>query len=230
MDLANLSDEELKKIAGEPDEMDVSGMSDDELKRMAGLDDTSAIESGLRGAAQGVSLGFADELTGALESAFTDKTYEQARDESRANYKKAETDNPIAYGAGQVGGGAATMFVPGLGAAKGVKGLATLGGLAGLGSSEADDAAGMLADTAKGAGIGAATGMIPGLGRVAKGQLDDIANVPLNKAVQAARPQFVPGLNTPVPMPAAPAPVQPGLLGRTMQGVQNIGRQVPGAT
>ena len=37
------------------------------------------LESGLRGLAQGVSMGFADEITGALESAFTDKTYKQSR-------------------------------------------------------------------------------------------------------------------------------------------------------
>jgi hypothetical protein len=184
-----------------PSENELRGYDD------LGPERTGALESGVRGAAQGVSLGFADEITGAGE-ALLDKIkgedaplsdlYAKRRDESRANYHKAEEDNPLAYGAGQVGGGAATMFVPGLGAAKGVKGLATLGGLAGLGSSEADSAAGMVMDTAKGAGLGAATGMIPGLGRAGKNMIDEVATAPLN----------------------APAS---GVVPKIMQGVQNVG-------
>jgi len=46
----------------------------------------SGTESALRGAAQGLSLGFADEITGGVESLLSDKTYDQARNESRENY------------------------------------------------------------------------------------------------------------------------------------------------
>lgn len=131
---------------------------------------TSKLESGLRGLAQGASLGFADELTGALESTagslglVPDKTYEQSRDESRAQYLKAQTDNPVTYGAGQIGGGLATMAIPGLNVAKGASlartaGTAALqGGLAGLGSSESDDVSQMAKDAAVGAGLGLGLG------------------------------------------------------------------------
>lgn len=128
-------------------------------------DKKSKIESLARGAAQGASLGFADEITGALESAFSDKSYAKARDESRKEYGKAKADNPLTYGGGELGGGLLTTLVPGLNAAKGAKlatqvGRAALqGGLSGLGSSEADltegDVTGAAKDTAIGAGLGA---------------------------------------------------------------------------
>lgn len=131
--------------------------------------DVGYSESGLRGVAQGVSFGLSDEITGALESAFTDKTYEQARDESRAAYKEAQEANPLTYGAGEIGGAVGTAFVPGLGALNAAKGakLATVvgksalqGGLAGLGLSEADDLSGMAKDTALGLGLGATGGLL----------------------------------------------------------------------
>lgn len=124
----------------------------------------SEIESGLRGVAQGVSFGLADEITAGLESAFTDKTYEQARNESRDAYKSAQMQNPKAYMAGEVGGAIGAAFVPGLGALNVAKGTslaartgiaAAQGGLTGFGLSEADTVAGMAKDTAIGAGTGA---------------------------------------------------------------------------
>lgn len=129
-------------------------------------EETSGTESFLRGVAQEGSFGFADELAGALESAFTHKTYRQARDESRAKYAQAESDNPNAYLAGQVGGGLASLAVPGgalgkgLGTAvRGVGGAAALGGIYGAGHSDADltegDVGGLARDTAIGAGAGA---------------------------------------------------------------------------
>lgn len=142
----------------------------------------SKLESGIRGAVQGFGMDFGDEITGALESTagslglVPDKTYEQARDESRAAYAQAREDNPGTYLSGQVGGGLASMAIPGLNAAKGAK-LATVfgksalqGGLMGLGASESDDIAGMAKDTATGAGIGGAFGAAGGLiGNAASG-------------------------------------------------------------
>lgn len=122
--------------------------------------DIGKFESGLRGLAQGASLGFADEITGALESALTDKTYEQARNESRESYKEAQEANPLTYGASEVGGSVATAFVPGLNVAKGASlaaragQAAALGGAAGLGMSEEESLAGMAKDTAVGAALG----------------------------------------------------------------------------
>lgn len=86
-----------------------------------------------RGAAQGATFGFADEITGGLEAlkdvALTDKTmddlgglYEQHRDESRADYEASEEASPVANLIGNIGGG---FMVPGLGAGnvalKGIK-------------------------------------------------------------------------------------------------------------
>lgn len=155
-----MSDEELEKLASQPDENDFSSLSDEELERIA--NPPGKLESLARGAAQGASLGFADEISGAVESALTDKTYEQARNESRANFKRAKEANPNTFLTGEVGGGVATAFVPGLNAVKGIRGAMTvgaaLGGAAGLGQSEASDAQGLAVDTLTGLGLGAAGG------------------------------------------------------------------------
>jgi len=99
----------------------------------------SMTESALRGAAQGASFGFADELTGMGESLLTDKPYEQARDESRQAYKSAEDANPISSMAGNFAGG---IVVPGMAMGKGVAALAkagaAYGGLSAIGSSDTD--------------------------------------------------------------------------------------------
>jgi len=106
--------------------------------------DIGYAESFARGAAQGASLGFADEITGLLESIGTDKTYTQARDESRENYALAHEANPKTSIAGELGGSVAGAFMPGMGLAKGA-GLAQqamfgakMGAVAGLGNSQAD--------------------------------------------------------------------------------------------
>lgn len=144
------------------------------------------LESGARGLAQGASLGFADEISGAAESLFTDKPYAQARDESRANFKRAEEANPMTYGAGQIGGAVGTAFVPGMQGA-GLAKLAGMGAAAGLGISEADltqgDVMGAARDTAIGAGTGLAAGaiakgassLIGSAGRGLQGVADDAA-------------------------------------------------------
>lgn len=119
------------------------------------------LEAGLRGAAQGATLGYSDEITGLLESAFTDKTYGQARDESRNANVAAQRANPGTYLSGEVG----SAFIPGLGTlgalaraprlAAGLTrtGAAALTGLldgtvAGGGYSEAEDPFGIAQDAA----------------------------------------------------------------------------------
>lgn len=133
---------------------------------LAKKEDPSKIESGVRGLAQGASLGFADEITGGLESLFSDKSYERARDESRAKYKAAKEVNPGTYTAGEIGGAVGTAFIPGVGTGGSIAKLAgmgaAMGGAAGLGASEARDAKGLVVDTAKGAGIGALGGAAAG--------------------------------------------------------------------
>lgn len=123
----------------------------------------SQLESGVRGLAQGASLGFADEATAGLESLFTDKTYQDALKESRDNYHAAEKANPATYMTGNVAGAVGTAFIPGLNVAKagtfaGRLGTAALGGgLTGLGNSEAADAKDLAMDTGAGALMGMGT-------------------------------------------------------------------------
>lgn len=86
---------------------------------LAESESPSKTESFLRGAAQGASFGFSDEATAALESAagslglVPDKTYQQALEESQADYKAAEEANPYTYGAGGIAGGIGTTALGG---------------------------------------------------------------------------------------------------------------------
>lgn len=174
-----ISDEEMNKIEGGGQER-ARFLSDDDMSALEEKSKSSALESGARGVAQGASMGFADELTGAVESMLTDKTYEQARDESRANYAKAQADNPGTYLAGQIGGGAAsTALIPGSGVAR----LGALGAASGLGASEAKDALGMAEDAVIGGGtglvLGAGVKALPKIAGAAKGQIDELATAPL---------------------------------------------------
>lgn len=125
---------------------------------------TGTLEATARGAAQGASLGYFDELQAALRAPFSDRTYDQIRDEYRADDKIAEEAHPTASTLGKVGGGVATAFIPGLGLAKGASLLkmagqgAVLGGLTGLGDSEADLTKGEVGQAALDAGKGALAG------------------------------------------------------------------------
>ncbi len=134
----------------------------------------SKIESGLRGAAQGATLGYSDELTGGAEAAYRKITgdtrplseiYETARNESRLANKLAQEENPVSYTTGGIGGSLATMLIPGVNVAKGASiGKAALqgagvGGVAGLGASD-EEIASMkaLKDIASGAALGGVFG------------------------------------------------------------------------
>lgn len=118
----------------------------------AGDADPGIAESTARGAAQGASFGFADEISGALEAAFTGKKYAAARDESRANFRSAEAAHPIAYGAGELAGGLATALVPTGAAAKAVG----LGAKAVEGAEALSTGARVAHDIGTGAAFGAA--------------------------------------------------------------------------
>ena len=136
--------------------------------------EVSKLESLGRGGAQGLSFGFADELTGALESMIGDKTYEQARDESRNEYTKAEEANPKTFMAGNVagavapaiaatiatGGTAAPAIIPTLGRSIAIG--AGQGAIDALGRSEADLTKGEFTDAAKDTARGAAIGTVAG--------------------------------------------------------------------
>lgn len=130
-------------------------------------DGPSELESAARGFAQGIpGIGtYADEATGVVESLFTDKSYKQARDESRANYKAAEEANPASYYSGMavpVIASSIPKAIPVLGTlASGV-----LGAIEGAGASENEDLSGILQDAGIAGGISAGTA---GLGKLAMG-------------------------------------------------------------
>jgi hypothetical protein len=157
------------------------------LSRVGPESEPGKLESLARGAAQGVTLGNADELTALIESLATNKPYDQAREESRANYKAAEEANPLTTAAGNLAGGFATALIPGvgeIGLGKGIAGAAKVGAAYGaanaLGTSEQDmtkptlDNVGNLAaemtEGAVGGGLygGATSAAIKGLGKTAE--------------------------------------------------------------
>lgn len=132
-----------------------------------------------RGGMQGASLGFGDEATGAAQSLMSNgdkvKAYIQARDKERADNATAQSAHPWAYGAGQVAG---TLVSPLAAVGKGIAGASALGGLIGLGNSNADltqgDVAGAAKDTAVGAAIGAGSaGLAKGLGSIGGNAIED---------------------------------------------------------
>lgn len=137
----------------------------DGYKPVTSGSDVSNTESAIRGAVQGIPFvgSYADEATGALESAagslgiVPDKTYKQARDESRANYESAREDNPVPYYSGMAATSLpldAAKIVPGLGQGLG----AVEGGIYGLGASDADLTEGEFGQAAVDTGVGAGIG------------------------------------------------------------------------
>ena len=149
-----------------------------------------------RGAAQGASLGFADELAGAGKTAMqylSDQMYgkrpksiddmvaeyKRNRDEYRAGDIAAKEKHPWLYNGGQLGGSVATAFIPWMGAlnvSKGATGLnflaqsvgkgALQGALAGAG--EANELSDVPEQAERGAKWGAAMGaLVPAVNKVA---------------------------------------------------------------
>lgn len=126
------------------------------------LQNISNAESFARGAIQAGSLGFADEIEAGARSLMQNKPYETTRNEIRAQYKQAEMQNPKSYLGGNVTGGIATAFIPGMNVAKGVSiGKAAMQGAAlgaanALGSSDAEN---LSMDQIKDIGAGGAIGL-----------------------------------------------------------------------
>ena len=169
-----ISDEDMAKMEAEQPQAapKKNFISDDDMAKME-AEQPSELESGARGIAQGLTMGFADEISGGAEALWEaakgdprtfGELYKQYRDESRQNFKKAQEANPGTYTTGEVAGAIGSAFIPGLNVAKGaglaanVGKAALQGGLMGLGSSEAEDLSGMAKDTATGAALGGAGG------------------------------------------------------------------------
>jgi len=160
----------------------------------------SKLESTLRGAIDIGSWGTADEIVGGLETlketVFGDDkiadalaNYEKYRDESRANFKAAEKDNPDYYLGGGILGGLATSVIPmgaaaratslaktglgKLGAAMGTAAATTapMAFVEGVGRSEADTFSGVLKDASQDAAIGTAISSLLPVGGAALGKV-----------------------------------------------------------
>lgn len=168
------SEEELNQV-----QVGSESLSPEEQSELAGLrkleedsSKVSSLESVARGAGQGLSLGFADEISGGIESALTDKPYEQAVKESRENFEKASVANPNSYLFGEIAGGVGGFAATaGAGTLVGVttagyRGAAIVGGLSGVGFSNRKGS-----DLIKDAAIGVAFGSLgevaaKGIGRL----------------------------------------------------------------
>lgn len=125
------------------------------------------LESAGRGALQGATLGFGDELAGGAQAVWDAagknstsdlvKDYIKHRDEARIANERAQKANPWSYGLGQVAGGIGSLAAaPEAIAGAGLKGAVGLGALQGVGSSNANTVGGQAVDALKGAGFGAA--------------------------------------------------------------------------
>ncbi len=146
-------------------------------------------EAFVRGGAQGVTMGFADEIVGLGKALFAEKGFEgseyrKARDSEREANHRAEAAHGGWYTGGNVAGGVASSFlIPGGAAVRGAATAAKLGkaatvmanpairaaaqgakygAAAGAGESEATDVMGVLSDAGKSAAIGGATAGIIG--------------------------------------------------------------------
>lgn len=185
MDYSKLSDATLDKLSkNEP--IDYSALNDDELSELTKYQGPSTPapaqaapvteapgygESAARGAAQGLTFGFADEIQAGTESLLDGANYDKRVREIRDEYKAAADENPITYhGADILSGFALPLGAVGGFATKGASTLgkiarsagsgAILGGAAGAGTSEAADASGVAKDALTGAGVGAVAGPV----------------------------------------------------------------------
>jgi hypothetical protein len=150
-------------------------------------DQPSKLESGLRGLAEGASLGAAPAIAGGIEYLRTGKPYKQARNESREAFHKAQNAHPFIYGAGTVGGSLPYAAITG----DPLVAAPILGAIQGYAGSESENEEQNIKDAALGAALGLGVGAIgEGLGtlaRSAKGGLKDIASRRAAAALGAER-------------------------------------------
>lgn len=176
-----LTDEEMEKALAS--ERGPSFLSDEEMEKALVAEQPSQLSALGRGAAQGATLGYIDEIAARIgvnveklkdrrNFTYSDgDTYQQKRDAYREKDKAAKAAHPWTYGGGEVGGMLATSIVPGGAVLKGAQGatkLAKVGKLTGVGAgfggvqaagiSEAETVGGLAQDTALGTVIGAAAG------------------------------------------------------------------------
>jgi hypothetical protein len=153
--------------------------------------ETSMPEALARSAAQGLTFDTADEMAAALESATSSKPYQQALEESRAEYKKSEKEYPITSALGGLGGGMAqAALITGL--SGGTAAPAEAASVAGKGSKALQllrsalvptVGEGALANIASAGKVGATMGGLTALGASEREGLERIKDVPTGVAV-----------------------------------------------
>ena len=89
------------------------------------LEEVGDLEAGLKGAAQGLTFGFSDEIIAAAKSAFGDETYEQELKKAREELDRLD-DESVAYQVGKGAGELASFALPGAAALKVAKKAPTL--------------------------------------------------------------------------------------------------------
>jgi hypothetical protein len=148
----------------------------------------SKMESLGRGALQGATFGFGDEIYGAAKGAY-DKvlgsgdfggTYAKERDAVRSANKRAADANPLSYFAGEVGGGVALPF-----------GMAGAGAKAATQATNAGLAARSVTAAKQGAGYGAAYGFGTAEGDAAQQGLSTLGGAVAGGVVGGALPGAV---------------------------------------
>ncbi len=218
------------------------------------IQDTS-LTSALHGAEQGATLGFSDEIRGALgaakDVAMDDRyklndlvaRYQVNRDQARAMLEKSKRDNPLSYTTGEVGGSTALSFVPGLGvAAKGAslagRALAAagtgaaLGAASGLGQSNADltkgNFQGALNDTQSGAITGGiAGGVLTPLGETVGSGIKNFIDPEHLRGIAADRAvKATTGQNISALRKLAGATSSGQDFGRTEESIRKAGRDI----
>lgn len=144
----------------------------------------SRAEAAVRGAAQGLTFGFSDEMEAGLRSMVGDERYEEALKEVRDEYEAAREEYPITTTVSDIG---SSVVSPGGLARLGAKGLRRL--LAGRGARTAAKAPeavelGRRAQAARAAGTGAAESAVEELGRQ-EGPID-VGNIVENAIASGA--------------------------------------------
>lgn len=130
----------------------------------------SELESGGQGALQGATLGFSDEIGGALGAGMEklagnpdkkslEDLYKEYRDFQRSRNDQAQKDNPKSYLAGNVAGAIGSSALAPMLAPTTIPGAMAVGAATGLGTSNADTLKGAAIDTTLGAGLGLGGGL-----------------------------------------------------------------------
>jgi hypothetical protein len=181
-----ISDEDMEKISSSYKPTPKGFVSDSDMAKIENSSGPSVLTSAVRKFTQSASGGLSDEIAGGVEAAgrmvgvkgaggpmkdisiaedgptFSKedlkKAYETGRNHERQSLIEDSKKNPGVSIASELLGGAVSPFNKLTKGMTVAKGAATLGGIYGFGSSDADSAAGIASDTALGAGAGLVLG------------------------------------------------------------------------